>query len=293
LSLDCPWCGHPLADSVRLRDRVRCVSCGVATTDPWLSEEELDAAYRGWYRPADGRFSGVGDRLLGYLRGRLAVRIDRIVPPGPILDVGSGDGALLAALRRRGREAIGLEREPTEGARDQDISEIEKDDWAGVVFWHSLEHLREPGMAIERAARLLRPGGFLFVAVPNSASFQARLFGDRWFALDIPRHLVHLTAPALLHKIEGSGLQVERVSYMRGGQILFGWVHGIVSLLPGHRDVYDAIRRPAARLRPISARTRLVTLGLGVLVLPIAALGALIEVLARRGGTVYVEARRA
>jgi len=221
------------------------------------------------------------------------VRIDRIVPPGPILDVGSGDGALLDALRRHGREALGLEREATGGARDQDVSEIERDDWAGVVFWHSLEHLREPGRAIERAARLLRPGGILLVAVPNSASLQARLFGDRWFALDIPRHLVHLTAPALLHKIEESGLQVERVSYMRGGQILFGWVHGIVSLLPGRRDLYDAIRRPAARSRPFSGSARLTTIVLGALVLPLAALGALLEVLAHRGGTVYVEARRA
>lgn len=265
----------------------------MATTIPWPSEDELDAAYGGWYRPADGRFSGAGDRLLRYLRGRLAGRIDRIVPPGPILDVGSGDGALLDALRRRGREAVGLEREATEGTRDLEIFELEQGDWAGVVFWHSLEHLREPGKAIERAARLLRPGGFLFVAVPNSASFQARLFGVRWFALDIPRHLVHLTAPALLHKIEESGLQVERVSYTRGGQILFGWVHGIISLLPAHRDLYDAIRRPAARSRPLSATARLVTIGLGVIVLPIAALGALIEVLARRGGTVYVEAGRA
>lgn len=254
---------------------------------------DLDAAYEGWYRPEGGRFSGIGDRLLRYLRGRLAVRIDRIAPPGPVLDVGSGDGALLDALRRRGREAVGLEREATEGARDEQISELEKGDWAGVVFWHSLEHLRDPGQAIERAAQLLRSRGFLFVAIPNSASFQARLFRDRWFALDIPRHLIHLTAPALLHKIEESGLQVERVSYMRGGQILFGWVHGIVSLLPGHRDLYDAIRRPAARSRPISVSSRLVTLGLGGIVLPIAALGALIEVLARRGGTVYVEARRA
>jgi SAM-dependent methyltransferase len=292
-AVPCPWCGHPLADGIRLGDRVRCVSCGVATTTPRPSEEELDAAYEGWYRPSDGRFSGIGDRLLRHLRGRLAVRIDRIAPPGPVLDVGSGDGALLAALRRRGREAVGLERESTEGARGQEISEIDKDDWAGVVFWHSLEHLREPGEAIERAAQLLRPRGLLFVAVPNSASFQARLFGDRWFALDIPRHLVHLTAPALVCKIEESGMKVERVSYTRGGQILFGWAHGIVSLLPGHRDLYDAIRRPEARSRPLSKSARLVTLGLGALVLPLAALGALSEVLARRGGTVYVEARRA
>jgi hypothetical protein len=188
---------------------------------------------------------------------------------------------------------VGLERRSVEGIRDQEIFEMEESHWAAVVFWHSLEHLPEAGKAVERAAQVLQPQGVLFIAVPNSASFQARLFGDRWFALDIPRHLVHLTAPALLHKIDESGLQVERVSYARGGQILFGWAHGLVSLLPGRRDLYDAIRRPAARMRPISRGSRLMTLGLGALVLPLAALGALIEVLARRGGTVYVEARRA
>lgn len=265
----------------------------MATTVPRPSEEELDAAYSGWYRPASGRFAGIGDRLLRHLRGRLAGRVDRIAPAGPVLDVGSGDGALLAALRRCGREAVGLERGAVEGAREQEIFDVEERDWAAVVFWHSLEHLREPGRAIEQAARLLRPEGVLFVAVPNSASLQARLFGDRWFALDIPRHLVHLTTPALVHKIGSSGLQVERVSYARGGQVVFGWAHGIVSLLPCHRDLYDAIRQEAARSRPLSAKDRLTTLGLGALVLPLAALGALVEILTRRGGTVYVEARRA
>jgi SAM-dependent methyltransferase len=210
-----------------------------------------------------------------------------------VLDVGAGDGALLAALRSRGREAVGLERDAAEEGERREIFDTPDGDWAAIVFWHSLEHLREPGRAIERAAQLLRSGGVLFVAVPNSASLQAKLFGDRWFALDIPRHLVHLTAPALLHKLEASGLQIERVSYARGGQVVFGWVHGLVALLPGRRNLYDAIRRPAARSRPMSLGECLVTLTLGALALPIAWFAAVAEVLLRRGGTVYVEARRA
>jgi SAM-dependent methyltransferase len=291
--LDCPWCGRPLAAGTSLHGRIRCVSCGVATTCPWPSEEELDAAYEGWYRPAAGRFSGVGDRLLRHLRGRLAIRIDRIAPAGPVLDVGSGDGALLAALRQRGREAVGLERGPVEGARDQEIFAVEESDWAAIVFWHSLEHLRAPAEALERAAELLGPEGVLVVAVPNSASLQARIFGDRWFALDMPRHLVHLTSRALVHKIAAIGLRLERVSYVRGGQVLFGWMHGIVTLLPGDLDLYDAIRRPAAREKPMAPHARWASLGAGLLSLPLASLGALAEIALRRGGTVYIEARRA
>jgi SAM-dependent methyltransferase len=228
------------------------------------------------------------------LRARPAGRIDGLAPPGPVLDVGSGEGVLLDALRRRGREAVGLERQATEdGMQARDILEVEESGWAAIVFWHSLEHLREPRRAIEHASRLLEDDGLLVVAVPNSSSMQARIFGDRWLALDLPRHLVHLTAPALVAGVRASGLKVERVSYLRGGQVLFGWLHGIVGTLPGHPDLYDAIRRPAARSTPIGRSARWGILLAAVLSFPLAGLGTFVEVLLRRGGTVYVEARRA
>lgn len=290
-ALDCPWCGRSLSQGTPLEGRIECRSCGVATTSPQPSQQELDAAYGGWYRPAEGRFSGIGDRFLRALRARPAGRIDALAPLGPVLDVGSGEGALLTALRRHGREAVGLEREA--GTRSEDILEVEEGDWAAIVFWHSLEHLRQPRRAVEHAAELLKDDGLLVVAVPNSGSLQARLFGDRWLALDLPRHLVHLTAPALVEGIEASGLKVERVSYLRGGQVLFGWLHGIVGTLPGHPDLYDAIRRPAARSAPMTPATRAFSLMAAILSLPLAVLATLAEVLLRRGGTVYVEARRA
>ena len=291
---DCAWCGAPLRDGVRLRGRTRCGACGVATTDPWPSAAELDAAYADWYRPAGGRFSGFGDQLLRRARARLANRIDRIAPAGPVLDVGAGDGTLLAALDALGREAVGLERSAEgPGMRDGEVGDEEAGAWAAVVFWHSLEHLRDPGREVAATARLLRPGGVAIAAVPNSASLQARLFGDRWFALDLPRHLVHLTAAALVRRLEAAGMRVERVSYLRGGQVLFGWLHGFVGLLPGHPSLYDAIRRPAARSAPMAAATRWSALAAGALLLPLAAIASLAEISLKRGGTVYVEARLA
>jgi SAM-dependent methyltransferase len=281
----CRWCGAALdAAAVRLGGRVRCARCGVATTDPWPDPAALEAAYSTWYRPASGRFSGPGDRLLARMRARLADRIDEIAPPGRVLDVGAGEGHLVRALEARGRSVRGLER------GDEPLQEL-RGDWAGIVFWHSLEHLPDPAAALSHAAALLAPRGVLWVAVPNADSLQARAFGDRWFALDIPRHLFHLNAEALTRKLQDLGLHTERVSHWRGGQVLFGWVHGLVGLLPGRPDLYDAIRRPQARRSAVRARW-LVLLAAAVLT-PVAAVAALVEVLVRRGGTVYVEARRA
>ncbi|HEX5713149.1 MAG TPA: class I SAM-dependent methyltransferase [Solirubrobacterales bacterium] len=286
----CAWCGAPLRDGERLAGRTRCRGCGVATTDPWPTAAALDRAYGEWYRPGSGRFSGRGDALLRLTRGSLARRLDRIAPPGPVLDVGAGDGTLLAALRRRGRAATGLERDGSGDPAAESIDAVEGS-WAAIVFWHSLEHLPEPASALARAAKLLAPGGVIVIAVPNSASLQARVFGDRWLALDPPRHLVHLTEAALRARLQELGLRVERVGYLRGGQVVFGWLEGLVGSLPGRPRLYEAIRRPAARALPLPPACRAATLLAGALLLPVALAATAVELLARRGGTVYVEAR--
>ena len=289
----CAWCAAPLRSGAgEGHGLVRCERCGAGTTDPWPSEAYLREAYGDWYRPAGGRFSGPGDLVLRFSRGALARRLDRIAPQGPVLDVGAGDGTLLDALRRRGREALGLELVSTRpDIRAADIADVDGA-FAAIVFWHSLEHLARPSAALDRSAALLRPGGVLVVAVPNLDSLQARLFGERWFALDLPRHLVHLPAGTLLRRLEEIGLQVRRRSHLRGGQVVFGWLHGLVGALPGRPDLYEAIRRPAARSRPLRRGERPLALAAAVpLLAPAAACGAA-EALARRGGSVYVEARR-
>jgi SAM-dependent methyltransferase len=290
----CAWCGAAFDQRAEARPgRRHCASCGTWTTDPWPSDEELDRAYGRWYRPGTGRFSGPGDALLRMLRARAAARIDELAPPGPVLDVGAGDGTLVDALRRRGREAVGLERHSTRS----DFIEGELDDltgeWAAVVFWHALEHLRAPAAALVRAGELLAPRGVVVVAIPNVESLQARAFGDRWFALDLPRHLVHVPPRTLIAGMRAAGLRPERVSHVRAGQGIFGWLHGFVGLLPGAPSLYDAIRRPPARSRPMSPGRRATALAAAAVLAPVAAVCAAAEVAARRGGSVYVEARRA
>jgi SAM-dependent methyltransferase len=291
--LDCAWCGASLRKGRRLAGRTRCPVCGVATTDPWPTGAELERAYGEWYRPEAGRFAGLGDAVLRRARSSLARRLDRVAPPGLVLDVGAGDGVLLDALRRLGRDAVGLERTSTRpDVAERDLLEVEGS-WAAVVFWHSLEHLPEPGRALERAVGLLAPGGVMIVAVPNSDSIQARAFGDRWFALDLPRHLVHLNAAALTARLGDLGLTVERVSYLRGGQVVFGWLDGLVGTLPGRPRLYDAIRRPPARSAPLAGGSRAYALLAAVALFPLALLAALAEALVGRGGSVYAEARAA
>ena len=170
----------------------------------------------------------------------------------------------------------------------QPIDEVEGD-WAAIVFWHSLEHLPDPMRHLEHAARLLVPGGVLIIAIPNPESLQARVFGRRWLHLDYPRHLVHIPTAPLLDALERFDVEVDRLSYYRGGNVVFGWLHGLVGSISADLDLYDALRKPEARSRPMKGPTRLAAIVLAIVLFPVAAIASLIEVAVRRGGTIYVE----
>jgi SAM-dependent methyltransferase len=292
----CAWCEAPLTPlNERAPGGLRCAACGAITTDPWPTDAELDAAYAGAYRPDAGRFSGPGDAVLARLRALPAKRIDAAAPSGPILDVGAGEGWLAAALAARGRRTVALEPYATVGRAGPGAVEVRAEDvldhegrYAAVVFWHALEHLRRPGAALRHAARtLLAPGGVLVVAIPNPASLQARAFTDDWLALDPPRHLVHVPRATLLATLHAAGLTVERTSATKGGQVLFGWLHGLTKRATGE-DLYDAIRRPEARQTPVRRGRALAG---AAAVAPLAAAGAAVELARGESGTTYVEAR--
>lgn len=280
--MTCAWCGAPLEGAPSAPGGLRCRRCTVVTTHPWPTPAELDAAYAGAYRPAGGRFGGPLEALLRRTRGALARRIDAQAPPGRVLDVGAGDGTLVAALRARRRDAEGVER--ADGV-------LPDGPFAAVVLWHVLEHLPEPVATLRELRERLVPGGLLVLALPNAASLQARVAGDRWLALDPPRHLVHVPAPALLATLAAEGLRVRRVSHWRGGQVVFGWLDWLVGTATG-ASFYDAIRRPEARFAPLGRRRRAVALAAGVVLAPVAASLAAAEVVLRRGGTIHVEASR-
>jgi SAM-dependent methyltransferase len=111
--------------------------------------------------------------------------LDELLPGGApvVVDVGCGDGALVRHLARRGARAIGVEigREPLERARAHAHVGGERYEHGGaqalplddasadvVVFSNSLHHVPTELLdtALGEAARVLRPGGMLYVQEP-------------------------------------------------------------------------------------------------------------------------------
>ena len=247
----CPVCGgHEYQPRFRLPDFsksiVACVECGTAQVNPLPDEEELRSYYPTAYYGSEGqKFESLIERFLKVVSSRQASMIARAIPDGgSVLDIGCGRGMLLERLADQGCEVHGTElsKDAAVGADERidlhvcptlQAAGFDDNRFDAVVIWHVLEHLSDPRRTIDEIQRVLRPGGKLFVAVPNFGSLQARLFGHAWFHLDPPRHLYHFTASGLRRLLEDCGFALSSSHHFSLRQNPFGWVQSALNLVPG------------------------------------------------------------
>lgn len=129
-------------------------------------------------------------------------------PDGRALDVGCASGHFLRSLQMLGWRCEGVEFNQTavEICRSQgftvhhgdlESARLDNDSFDLITVRHVIEHIPDPDSLVREASRILRSGGQLLIATPNSQALGRRWFGAYWFANDIPRHLI-LFSPANL-----------------------------------------------------------------------------------------------
>jgi SAM-dependent methyltransferase len=274
---------------------LRCIACGTAVT---AAPAPVAAHDSGAYATDEPRLARAAAPVLAaFDRRRLALLRDTVPPPARLLDAGAGRGRFVAAARAAGYDAEGLEpsRRGVRAARERhgillldgaiDTADLQPRSFDAVTLWHVLEHLDDPGAALERLTGWLRPGGVLLVGVPNRASLQARLTGGRWFHLDAPRHRTHFTAHGLELLLRGHGLEPLHSTHVLAEHNPFGlWQSLVPTRTPAFG--YHLLKR--------NARADPADLAITAAAVPLAPLAAAVELaagLARRGGTIAVVAR--
>ena len=317
-----------IPDEISTTPTDRCPACGERTLAPWRIVPGSDPALPGDYAlarctrcasavtlaPAPpeaheaGAYGGGAPRGAG-LAAPLLRRFDRrrltflaragAQPPGRLLDVGAGRGRFVAQARAAGWHAEGIEPSlrGVTGARARGIelqqagiehAAVQAGSLDAASLWHVLEHLDDPGAALERIAGWLAPGGVLVVGVPNLASVQARAGGARWYHLDVPRHRTHFTVRGLHALLRRHGLEPVCTHHVLAEHNPFGlWVSVVSRATRTPSWLYHALKRNA----PLRSRDALVTAA-ALALAPVAVVAELAFALARRGGTVAVVARR-
>jgi SAM-dependent methyltransferase len=144
----------------------------------------------------------------------------RIAGGRRLLERGCGAGAQLKVLAELGWDVTGVElgEDAARFARERlgldvrqgslESARLPSASFDVVVASHVLEHLPDPAAAAAEIARVLKPGGRLYAAVPNGGALEARVFGSRW-AWEAPHHLHHFTPASLGRVLERAGLRVE------------------------------------------------------------------------------------
>lgn len=186
-----------------LSDIVRCGQCGHMQLAQMPTDDELMNAYA---IAEEGLLveQEVGQRTTAR---RALERIEEFrESPARLVDVGCWVGFLLSEARTRGWEVEGVEPSTfaSEYAREElrlpvqtaDLSTADIEPADVIVMGDVIEHLVRPAEALERVHSLMRPGGVLYLALPDAGSRLARTLGRRWWAV-LPTHVQYFTRASL------------------------------------------------------------------------------------------------
>ncbi len=269
--------------------------------EPRLEGEALAAYYPQDYWQAiapGGRAPGAVELLQQkFIERRMEAGLKPLfqrLPSGArVLDVGCGSGALLRVLRRRGYRACGVEMSASAAAQaagtgaqvhvgSLEDASYDASSFDAVTLFHVLEHLPDPSATLAEAHRVLRPGGYLLLEVPNIGALAYRLFGHRWHPLSVPLHLHHFSSGTLTEITRRAGFELAGLSYYSVRASAAGWA---LSIAPSLDPVALRCRHSAGR-RVLGRK--LAYLALQAAATPMAWLSAWIE----RGDVVVMVARK-
>lgn len=197
-----------------LSDVVRCADCGHMQLERMPGEAKLSEAY-GEAESLEYVEEEAGQRATA--RAVLDA-IESQATRGRLLDLGCWVGFMLAEASERGWSAVGVE--PSEFAsafardrlgldvRTGDLfaAELPESGFDAVFLGDVIEHLPDPGAALDRVAALLADGGVLAMALPDAGSRLARRMGPRWWSV-IPTHVQYFTRNSMRVLLDRHGYE--------------------------------------------------------------------------------------
>jgi SAM-dependent methyltransferase len=225
-STACPLCGcnsqKPLLTAPdRFHGRSRryeiagCSSCGLVRLIAPPVPGEMSSHYGQDYHAS---IEKAGETQLARRWKRHRDTVLSFKDAGSILDIGCGSGAFLQTLKGPAWRLYGVEMSELVAGRakvqtggeifvgDPLDAPFLEESFDVITCFHLLEHVYEPLRLLKRIRTWLKPGGFLYVILPNIDSWEAKIFRSYWYGLELPRHLFHFSPVSLAEAMDSAQL---------------------------------------------------------------------------------------
>lgn len=170
--------------------------------------------------------------------------------PKKILELGTGGGEFMSVLKKRGYNVIGLDILPNKillekgyDIRKCDLNEglpFKKSSFDVVIRLEVLEHLYNPYEMMKEIRRVLRPGGYAIISMPNTASIFSRigqLYEKRLDELDIYWHH-HQPSITSIRNLVSKELKIEKEIYISSFRRLRMFNPILKTLLKVNKDAF-------------------------------------------------------
>lgn len=215
---------------------VSCDRCGTMRTSPRPTPAAIGYYYPPDYGPYLGTVvdddaapaNGFKAKLIAKLKALLSTRATDLppIPVGRALEVGCASGSFLRSLAQKGWQVEGIEYSPDAAATARALGypvhvgaiegiDLPEGQFDLIVGWMVLEHLHDPVGSLRKLARWAKPKASLAISVPNAGAAEFRIFGRRWYALQLPTHLTHFTPDSARRVMAIGGWRVTRIQHHR------------------------------------------------------------------------------
>lgn len=148
-----------------------------------------------------------------------------------ILEVGCMFGYLLDELKNNfnvkgieiGEDAISICKK-----NGLDVQNISIEDYLShndekfdlIILSHVFEHLLSPEKILGQLSNRLKSGGKLIISIPNSNSYNRKLFGRNWGWWQVPVHINHFRESALAEMASNTEMIIEKTRYKGGDSLM-------------------------------------------------------------------------
>lgn len=228
---NCPTCGSADARPELDKDYmtiVRCAACDLVYVSPTFDESHYrqvyaSAEYQDIVRDLGIKSHDYRVQRFGTERVELMARHLEGVARPRYLDVGCSTGFVVEAARDRGWEAIGTDLNPSAiefgASRGLDLRTAALEDagfapgsFDAVSLFDVLEHLFDPVRTLRACLTLLKPGGIVFLYVPNYDSASRLLMGKDAHFIWPTHHLNYYTPQTIRDLMRREGMTTEYVA---------------------------------------------------------------------------------